>query len=188
MTRNARGSDTTQATPDRARDGGPDKAEDAGAAFWRFSLALYARPGMADALLALQDRAGLDVNLILFGLWVGARHGHDLGMEEFAAAACSVTELNGVVREIRALRRRIGAGTDGAIRHLRRALLRLELAAERQVQMRLAAGFAAGTLPRGPGDRTTAALANLARLLGSENDSPEAAVLRREIVALTRRG
>ena len=47
--------------------------------FWRFSLALYARPGVAEALIALQDRAGLDVNLILFGLWVGTRHGRDLG-------------------------------------------------------------------------------------------------------------
>ena len=40
-------------------------------ALWRFSLAFYARPGVAEALIALQDRAGLDVNLMLFALWLG---------------------------------------------------------------------------------------------------------------------
>ena len=28
-------------------------------ALWRFSLAFYARPGVSEALIALQDRAGL---------------------------------------------------------------------------------------------------------------------------------
>jgi len=41
------------------------QAKDAGEAFWRFSLALYARPGVAEALVELQDRAGRDVNLQL---------------------------------------------------------------------------------------------------------------------------
>jgi uncharacterized protein (TIGR02444 family) len=40
-------------------------------AFWRFSLAFYERPGVADALIALQDREGFDVNLVLFALWLG---------------------------------------------------------------------------------------------------------------------
>ena len=40
-------------------------------AFWRFSLAFYERPGVPDALIALQDRDGFDVNLILFALWLG---------------------------------------------------------------------------------------------------------------------
>jgi uncharacterized protein (TIGR02444 family) len=40
-------------------------------AFWCFSLAFYERPGVADALIALQDRDGFDVNLVLFALWLG---------------------------------------------------------------------------------------------------------------------
>ena len=40
-------------------------------ALWRFSLAFYARPGVSEALIGLQDRAGLDVNLVLFALWLG---------------------------------------------------------------------------------------------------------------------
>ncbi|MBT8440796.1 MAG: TIGR02444 family protein [Gammaproteobacteria bacterium] len=40
--------------------------------FWDFSLSIYGRPGVADACLFLQDRYGLDVNLILFCVWVGS--------------------------------------------------------------------------------------------------------------------
>ena len=40
-------------------------------ALWRFSLAFYASPGVAQALIALQDRDQLDVNLMLFALWLG---------------------------------------------------------------------------------------------------------------------
>jgi uncharacterized protein (TIGR02444 family) len=173
--------------PQAAPDHRGQRAGQGGAAFWRFSLALYARPGVADALIALQDRAGLDVNLILFGLWVGARHGRELGTEGLALAAEAIAELNGAVRNIRALRRQIRDAADSDVRRPRGALLRLELAAERQVQHRLAAGLAAGSLPHMPGDRRSAASVNLARCLGIESDSPEAALLRRALAALTRR-
>lgn len=39
--------------------------------FWRFSLAVYAAPGVADECLALQERCGIDVNILLFCAWVG---------------------------------------------------------------------------------------------------------------------
>ncbi len=184
MDRNTIERNKTQAASDQGGQGVPTGTDDAGAAFWRFSLALYARPGVADALIALQDRAGLDVNLILFGLWVGARHGLNLECDRFAAATEATAELNGVVRNIRALRRQLGAA-DSDI--LRRALLQLELAAERQVQRRLALCVTAGTLSQAPGDRRSAAQANLARYLRDESESPEAAALRRELTALTRR-
>lgn len=190
MTRNPTSSDTRPAAPGRISGAAPDNAKE-GAAFWRFSLALYAQPGAADALLALQDRADLDANLILFGLWIGTRHGCELGPDGFAAAAASVAGLNRIVRDIRTLRRQLGGAADSDTRRLRRALLRLELTAERQVQRRLAArfgaGFAAGTRPPGPGEQRGAALANLARALGGESDSPEAAMLRRALAGLTRR-
>lgn len=181
--------DTPQAAPDPSAQ--PDRsargAGDGGAAFWRFSLALYARPGVADALIALQDRAGLDVNLILFGLWIGAWRGHELGRDGFAAATQAAAGLNDAVRNIRALRRQLGDAADGGILGLRRLLLGLELAAERQVQRRLADCIAARTPPRAPGERSAAALANLAFYLGAESDSAEAATLRRALAALTRR-
>ena len=41
--------------------------------FWTFSLSLYRKPGVPDACLALQDGAGVDVNLLLFSLYLGRR-------------------------------------------------------------------------------------------------------------------
>ena len=52
--------------------------------FWLFSGSVYARPGVAEACLDLQDRHGLDVNLLLFCAWAGTRgrrlDGGDLGL------------------------------------------------------------------------------------------------------------
>ncbi len=39
--------------------------------FWRFSLRTYRAPGVQDACLALQERCGADVNLLLFCAWTG---------------------------------------------------------------------------------------------------------------------
>jgi uncharacterized protein (TIGR02444 family) len=40
-----------------------------GSPFWRFSLQFYRLPKVADACIALQEDAGVDVNLLLFLLW-----------------------------------------------------------------------------------------------------------------------
>ena len=37
--------------------------------FWRFSLRFYRQPEVAAACIALQEEAGVDVNLLLFLLW-----------------------------------------------------------------------------------------------------------------------
>ena len=41
--------------------------------FWSFSLAVYGNHAVAAACIALQDRCGLDVNLLLFALFAGSR-------------------------------------------------------------------------------------------------------------------
>ena len=41
-----------------------------GSPFWRFSLRLYRAPGVGDACIALQETSGVDVNLLLFLLWL----------------------------------------------------------------------------------------------------------------------
>ncbi len=41
-----------------------------GSPFWRFSLGFYRRPQVAPACLELQDAFGVDVNLLLFLLWL----------------------------------------------------------------------------------------------------------------------
>jgi uncharacterized protein (TIGR02444 family) len=37
--------------------------------FWQFSIRFYAVPGVADACIALQDQAKVDVNILFFLLW-----------------------------------------------------------------------------------------------------------------------
>ncbi|WP_457808957.1 TIGR02444 family protein [Kushneria sp. EE4] len=50
------------------------------APLWPWALALYARPGVSETLLALQDEAGLDVCELLWGLWLLA-HGRAPGLD-----------------------------------------------------------------------------------------------------------
>jgi uncharacterized protein (TIGR02444 family) len=40
--------------------------------FWRFSLRIYRAPGVADECIAVQERYGIDVNLMLFCAWLAA--------------------------------------------------------------------------------------------------------------------
>jgi uncharacterized protein (TIGR02444 family) len=162
------------------------KPDVAGEALWRFSLALYTRPGVAEALIALQDRAGCDVNLLLFALWCGAAHGHRLDRAELAAAEGAIAPVaRDIVGPVRQLRQDLKTEPAADLLDLRRRLLALELAAERQVQHRLARTVAA---PLATEARSVAAEANLALCLGGEAGSSEAAVLRQALTALTRRG
>jgi uncharacterized protein (TIGR02444 family) len=163
-----------------------EKPDVAGEALWRFSLALYARPGVAEALIALQDRAGCDVNLVLFALWLGAARGHRLDRAGLVAAETAIAPIGrDIVVPLRQLRRHLKTEPAADLQDLRRRLLALELAAERHVQYRLAATASAALSGT---DRCEAAEANLALALGAEAQSPEASVLRRELAGLTRRG
>lgn len=102
--------------------------------FWGFSLALYGGPGVADACLSLQDRHGLDVNLLLFCCWAGAQ-GRALDASDVARLLASVEDWQrSVVRPLRQVRRRLkglAAAESGRLGDLRRAIKDCELAAER---------------------------------------------------------
>lgn len=39
--------------------------------FWNFSIHFYQQPGVADCCLALQENQQMDINLVLFGFWLG---------------------------------------------------------------------------------------------------------------------
>lgn len=81
--------------------------------FWRFSLRFYALPGVAKACLTLQDDAGVDVNLLLFLLF--------LASERRPLSPADVRRLDSrihpwreaVVKPLRTLRRRLKGGVDG---------------------------------------------------------------------------
>src|SRR5439155_13116039 len=160
----------------------------AGAAFLRFALALYARPGVAEALIALQDRAGRDVNLILFGLWLGAVRGHALDTAELARAEAAVAPIRlAIVEPLRRQRRRLKGIDDPDVQALRRRIVGLEIAAERRAQYRLAAAVVPPAQVEPAGDRLVAAEANLTLYLGAEAHSAEADLLGRALRALVRR-
>jgi uncharacterized protein (TIGR02444 family) len=168
------------------------KHQAAGEAFWRFSLALYARPGVADALIAIQDRAGTDVNLLLFGLWLGVTRGRLLAAADLAAAEAAIAPLrDAAVAPLRQLRRQLKHAADGDLQALRRGIAGLELAAERRVQHRLAGSPPAATSgerhPAPEGNRLAAAEANLALTLGENARSPEAGAICQALAALIRR-
>jgi uncharacterized protein (TIGR02444 family) len=42
---------------------------------WNFSVTIYRQPGVSHACLSLQDRLGLDVNVLLFCCWFGCTRG-----------------------------------------------------------------------------------------------------------------
>lgn len=120
-----------------------------GAGLWDFSRQVYGRPGVEPACLALQDRHGVDVNLLLFCCWVATR-GVTLDRQTLTAAEAAVAGWrNQVVRPIRALRRRLKRETEGfpaaAVAALRGQLLEAELQAERLEQQRLEAFLPAAT-------------------------------------------
>jgi uncharacterized protein (TIGR02444 family) len=78
-----------------------------GSPFWRFSLHFYRQPKVADTCIALQEEAGVDVNLLLFLLWQATR--------KRALTMADVAEIE----------RRVGVWRDMTViplRTLRRAL------------------------------------------------------------------
>jgi len=89
-------------------------AADSETPFWDFSLAVYNRPGVAEACLALQDRRGLDVNLLLACCWAGAA-GRRLEAQDISGLRGAVDEWQReVVAPLRAVRRRLNGPGDAA--------------------------------------------------------------------------
>ena len=74
-------------------------------AFWDFSLAVYGKPGFPQAAISLQDRHGLNVNMLLFCLWAGA-NGRLLEGEDLQRLEGALDPWNeAVVEPLRAVRR-----------------------------------------------------------------------------------
>jgi uncharacterized protein (TIGR02444 family) len=75
---------------------------------WDFIVKLYAKPGISQACLELQDRLGVDVSFLLTVLFY-AKHRHvDLSIEEIASLDRSISAWRDeVIVPIRRLRRRV---------------------------------------------------------------------------------
>lgn len=114
---------------------------------WRFSLAVYARPRVDRTCVDLQDRLGLDVNLVLLVLWAGAVCGARLTAAEAGRLADEAAAWHRpVVAPLRGVRRHL-KGIAGA-EALRQKIKAIELESERLEQVRLArsSGLRPGTV------------------------------------------
>jgi uncharacterized protein (TIGR02444 family) len=146
--------------------------------FWRFSLNFYRQAGVAEACIALQDDCGVDVNLMLFLLWLAA-NGRQLSLDnikELDQAVRTWREL--IIIPIREIRRKLKAAPTlvdaGKQEALRTKVKAIELEAERLQQEALYAR--SRSAPRGSEARPPAAArANLAAyesLLGARFAKP----------------
>jgi len=78
---------------------------------WNWMLEVYPRPGVSDALIALQDREGLNVNALLFVIWLACRNSR-LTRD----GADEIERLNGewastIVAPVRTVRRLLKSST-----------------------------------------------------------------------------
>ena len=121
---------------------------DLGDAFWDYSCALYARPGAAEACLRLQDRDGLNVNLLLFCLWAGAAFGR-ASPANMARAKAMAARWDDVLKPLREARRAAKPLSGAPYERLKA----VELEAERAHQRELAP---LGAMATGPGGREAA--------------------------------
>jgi uncharacterized protein (TIGR02444 family) len=98
--------------------------------FWRFSLAVYGRAGVADECLALQDAIGADVNLLLFCAWAGVRT-IVLSRDDIEQAMRLVVAWqDNVVRPLRGVRQNMKALESEATEGFRARVKSLEIEAE----------------------------------------------------------
>jgi uncharacterized protein (TIGR02444 family) len=129
-----------------------------GSPFWRFSLRLYRQPGVAEACIALQEQAEVDVNLLLFLLWQ-ASEGRCYGVGDVAALERRISGWRNIaVIPLRALRRALKSPPDllaaGVAEGFRSRIKAVELEAERlqqEAMYDLARSAPAGTAATAPG-------------------------------------
>ena len=101
--------------------------------FWQFSLAVHGAPGVDAECLALQDTHGVDVDVLLFCVWVGAR-GTRLTDDDLASIEALVQPWRDTaIAPLRAARRGIKTlpqMEDAEVAALRKDVAALELRAE----------------------------------------------------------
>lgn len=106
--------------------------------FWKFSLAVYAQPGVTAECLALQSALNIDVNVLLFCGWLGADKKIILAGKNFTAIDAKVRRWHeAVVRPLRSVRQTMKPMPemeDAAVKGLRKEIAAIELHAEQVEQ------------------------------------------------------
>lgn len=111
--------------------------------FWDYSLSVYGKVGVADACVYLQDKYGLDVNLLLFCTWLGASGRGSLEQGEIESCIRRTGDWRArVIEPLRSIRRACRAeplGVPEFLLQIFQPLMReIELDAEHVEQLVLA--------------------------------------------------
>ena len=155
--------------------------------FWRYSLRIWRIPGVQEACLALQERCGADVNLLLFCGWTG-QQGRQLDRKTLRSAISRVGAWQSdVIAPLRLARQGLKRQREGAAaalppQGLRKRLAALELDLERVEQALLAdlrAQWAAAPVATPPRQAIAASLDCYLRLLAKPAGREELAYLKR---------
>ena len=140
--------------------------------FWRFSLAVYQDDAVQEECLDLQDRHGIDINMLLFCVFVGAVHGAIISKHDVRDALSLIGAWNAsVVRALRQVRRelKLFAADPSPIQvaagELRTSVKAAELGAE-QIEQAMLETFAVTRLSNWQlAEPASAAAANVRTLL-----------------------
>lgn len=110
-----------------------------GTGFWSFSNAIYARPGVAEAALSLQDLRGADVNIVLFCFWRARLGLSNWAPGEMQRAVDVLKPVNAVLAPYRQARRALKNMVleDDSLQPLYDETIELELRIEAQAQLAL---------------------------------------------------
>ena len=107
-------------------------------ALWKFSLAVYAAPGVADECLAVQESHGVDVNVLLFCVWLAVARKVALTPQDIDAIGAQVGVWHdSAVRPLRGVRRYMKNVPGGDAAVLRTRVKGAELEAEQIEQAML---------------------------------------------------
>jgi uncharacterized protein (TIGR02444 family) len=125
-----------------------------GSPFWKFSLGYYRGAGVSEACLELQDRCGVDVNVVLFLLWMASQE-RVVPPDQVKRLADKVrpwqTDVIGPIRSLRRMLKSDAPLLDkGAAELFRTRIKALELESERlqqEAMYALADGMKAESAP-----------------------------------------
>jgi uncharacterized protein (TIGR02444 family) len=138
--------------------------ENAKLPIWDFVLGYYRQPGVSEAAIALQDSAGIDVNMVLFLMWAAAQRQSFAAAEIRAIGEKTQPWQHKVVVPVRAVRRLLKENAPlveaAAAQDFRKKVQALEIEGE-QLQLTAMAALCAD-LPMQPASAPAdAARANL---------------------------
>lgn len=149
--------------------------------FWVYSCAVYANEEVKAACLRMQDRFGLNVNVLLYCLYLGQQQ-KLINQEQFERLACTLSPWHeNITRPLRQLRRKIKthAASDLSVYN---KITEAEIASEREEQNLIESALGRGETAREMDSPNAVTVQNLKRYCRSRG-----VILLTEIVDLIER-